>query len=394
MPNYRQQPRGRHQTIQPQVYSNYPRESRATRQAHARGYRQFQNYDTSAIKPQKKRWPKIVGTIIALLVVVGLIIGAVMLFKSCSNSGEAGGSLPEGKQVAFVIEEGSNASAVANNLAKAGLIGDASKFTKRLTERKADTSLAAGTYTLTAGMTIDEIIDAFLKGPGMSIYTVTVPEGARLTEIAAAVEKTTGGRVTAAAFLEQASDASKYANTYPFLAEAGSNSLEGFLFPKTYDVGQNGTADSIIQMMLAQFQKETASLNYSYPESQGLSKYETLILASIVEKEGSPNTKSKIASVFYNRLAIDMALQSDATTMYEVGHEPTPEDVHADTPYGTYARTGLTPTPICSPSLDALQAVCNPEKTNYLYFVFKTDSDGVLQCYFSETYDEHLAAIG
>ena len=101
MPNYRQQPRGRHQTIQPQVYSNYPRESRATRQAHARGYRQFQNYDTSAIKPQKKRWPKVVGTIIALLVVVGLIIGAVMLFKSCSNSGEAGGSLPEGKQVAF-----------------------------------------------------------------------------------------------------------------------------------------------------------------------------------------------------------------------------------------------------------------------------------------------------
>lgn len=394
MPNYRQQPRGRHQTIQPQVYSNYPRESRATRQAHARGYRQFQNYDTSAIKPQKKRWPRVVSAVIALVLVVGLIIGAIMLFRSCSSSGDAGGSLAEGTQATFVIEEGAVASTVANNLVKAGFIGDASQFTKRLAERKADTALAAGTYTLTGGMTIDEIIDTFLKGPGMSIYTVTVPEGARLSAIAAAVEKTTGGRVSAAEFLEQASDASKYASTYPFLQEAGNNSLEGFLFPKTYDVGQNGTADSIIQMMLAQYQKETASLNYAYPESHGLSKYETLILASIVEKEATTNTKGKVASVFYNRLSINMALQSDATTAYEVGHDPTPEEVHADTPYGTYARTGLPPTPICSPSLEVLQAVCNPEESNYLYFYFKEDSDGVLQYYFSETYDEHLAAIG
>ena len=394
MSNYRQQPRGRHSTIKPQVYSNYPRESRATRQAHAKGYREFQSYDTSAIRPPKKRWPRVLAAIIALIVVAGLFAGAFFFFKSCTNDGDAGGTLAEGKEVAFVIEEGSLASTVSNNLVKAGLIGDASKFTKRLTERKADTALAAGTYTLKGGMSMDEIIDIFIKGPGMSVYTVTVPEGSRLTEIAAAVEKTTGGRVTAAQFLEQASDASKYASAYPFLSEAGTNSLEGFLFPKTYDVGQNGTADSIIKMMLTQYQKETETLNYSYPESQGLNKYQALILASIVEKEGSPNTKRKIASVFYNRLAIDMALQSDATTMYEVGREPTAEEVHADTPYGTYTRTGLTPTPICSPSLDAIQAVCDPEKTNYLYFVFKVDGDGVLQCYFSETYDEHLAAIG
>ena len=394
MPNYRQQPRGRHSTIQPQVYSNYPRESRATRQAHAKGYRQFQSYDTSAIMPQKKRWPRVLAAIIALIVVAGLFVGAFLFFKSCSSEGDAGGSLAEGKQVAFVIEEGSLASTVSNDLVKAGLIGDAAKFTKRLTERKADTALAAGTYTLTGGMSMDEIIDIFLKGPGMSVYTVTVPEGARLSAIAAAVEQTTGGRVSAAEFLDQASDASRYADKFPFLKEAGTNSLEGFLFPKTYDVGQNGTADSIIQTMLAQYQKETASLDYSYPESHGLSKYETLILASIVEKEATTNTKGKVASVFYNRLAIDMALQSDATTAYEVGHDPTPEEVHADTPYSTYVRTGLPPTPICSPSLEVLQAVCDPEDTDYLYFYFKEDNDGVLQYYFSETYDEHLAAIG
>ena len=394
MPNYRQQPRGRHSTIQPQVYSNYPRESRATRQAHAKGYRQFQSYDTSAIMPQKKRWPRVLAAIIALIVVAGLFVGAFLFFKSCSSEGDAGGSLAEGKQVAFVIEEGSLASTVSNDLVKAGLIGDATKFTKRLTERKADTALAAGTYTLTGGMSMDEIIDIFLKGPGMSVYTVTVPEGARLSAIAAAVEQTTGGRVSAAEFLDQASDANRYADKFPFLKEAGTNSLEGFLFPKTYDVGQNGTADSIIQTMLAQYQKETASLDYSYPESRGLSKYETLILASIVEKEATTNTKGKVASVFYNRLAIDMALQSDATTAYEVGHDPTPEEVHADTPYSTYVRTGLPPTPICSPSLEVLQAVCDPEDTDYLYFYFKEDGDGVLQYYFSKTYDEHLAAIG
>ena len=146
--------------------------------------------------------------------------------------------------------------------------------------------------------------------------------------------------------------------------------------------------------MLDQFKKEVETLDFIYPEGQNLSSYEALILASIVEKEATPNTKGKVASVLYNRLRIGMALQVDATTAYEVGRTPTADEVHQDTPYNTYVRPGLPPTPICSPGIDAFRAVNTPEETDYLYFYYSTDENGEIQCAFSETYDEHLAAIG
>ena len=98
--------------------------------------------------------------------------------------------------------------------------------------------------------------------------------------------------------------------------------------------------------------------------------------------------------MFYNRLNNFGApnygfLQSDATTAYELGHDPTPEDIKNPTPFNTYTNTGLPPTPICSPGLDCLQAVCNPAQTNYFFFYFAPDESGTMQYYFSETYEEH-----
>ena len=86
-------------------------------------------------------------------------------------------------------------------------------------------------------------------------------------------------------------------------------------------------------------------------------------------------------------------LQSDATTAYEVGHDPTPEDVETPSEYNTYTNKGLTPTPICSPGIDCLQAVCNPAQTDYYFFYFEADDDGEMQYYFTETYDEHMATF-
>ena len=88
-----------------------------------------------------------------------------------------------------------------------------------------------------------------------------------------------------------------------------------------------------------------------------------------------------------------MYINSDATTAYEVGHDPTPEEVHAQSPYSTYTNYGLPPTPICSPGLEALRAVCFPAQTNYLYFVFKADKNGEMQYRFSENFDDHQQAI-
>ena len=119
--------------------------------------------------------------------------------------------------------------------------------------------------------------------------------------------------------------------------------------------------------MLSQYQQEVATLDYSYPESLGYSSYDVLILASIVEKESVADTRSKVAAVFYNRLTNDGdpaygMLGSDATTAYEIGGEPDNYDWNTDSPYNTRKTKGLPPTPICSPSLDCLQAVCSPEQ--------------------------------
>ncbi len=140
-------------------------------------------------------------------------------------------------------------------------------------------------------------------------------------------------------------------------------------------------------MMLGQFQTETAGLDWAYPTEAGLNLYEAVNLASIVEKEVAvADERPQVASVFYNRLGSDRPyLESDATTAYEVGHQPSAEEVHADTPYSTYSNPGLPPTPICSPGLEAIKAVCNPEKTDYMFFY--SYEDGTFK--FSETYEDH-----
>lgn len=116
-------------------------------------------------------------------------------------------------------------------------------------------------------------------------------------------------------------------------------------------------------------------------------------MASIVEKESADGVRDKVASVFYNRLSSGMHINSDATTAYEVGHDPSPEEIHAQSAYSTYTNYGLPPTPICSPGIEALRAVCYPAKTDYLFFVFKTDENGELQYRFSNTFEEHQQAI-
>ena len=131
---------------------------------------------------------------------------------------------------------------------------------------------------------------------------------------------------------------------YSFLGEANTQSLEGFLFPKTYDLIVDASADDVVRQMLDQYQVEIDTLDFSYPEQQGLTPYE-------------------------------------------------PEDLQQENPYNTYLNAGLPPTPICSPSLASLQAVCNPEQTDYMYFYFVPNDQGGYDYYFSRTYEEHQQAI-
>ena len=373
------------------TYSQRP--NHAARSAHARGEREFRTYDTSYIRPKQSKGPKIFAAMLAVVVIGGLAWGGLTLFNSCSGSAPVE-LLAEGQEATVVVEQGSGAKAIGELLVEEKLVGSASDFAKRVSEMGVESQLKPGTYTFAGGTSLDDIVRQIAAGPDMG-NALTIPEGYKLSDIAAAVATASEGRITAEAFTAAASDASVYAASYSFLADAGTNSLEGFLFPKTYAVADDATADSLVRMMLDQFQKETASLDWSYPQSQGLSIYDAVNLASIVEKEssGDEQIRAKVAAVFYNRLETTGEpsygfLQSDATTAYEVGHDPTPEEVHAETPYSTYTNKGLPPTPICSPSLDCLKAVCAPDQESlgkYFFFYFEGDS-----YYFTETYEDHM----
>lgn len=368
------------------TYSEHP--TRAARIAHAKGDAQFRSYDVSAIQPRKKPWGKIAAGVAALVVV---IVAAVLLLTGCGERDVE--VIPAGQTATIVVTPGEGARDIADSLIEARLIPNTRSFLDEVDRQQAAAKLIPGTYPFEGGMSVKQIVEVLTIGPDYFADTLTVPEGSTRKAVAEAVAQATSGRISSQQFLDATDDASAYAADYAFLASAGSASLEGFLFPKTYSVSTNATADTVVRMMLDQFATETAGIDWSYPQSQGLSTYDALILASIVEKEGLADNYDRVASVFYNRLSIAMPLQSDATTAYEVGHDPTAEEVHADTPYGTYANYGLPPTPICNPGLATLKAVCNPAETDYLYFYFVPDGNDGMKYYFSQTYEDHQDAI-
>ena len=375
------------------TYSRRP--THAARSAHARGDRMFRTYDTSYIQPKRSNVPHYVFLVVLALLGIGILWFVGSSVASCVSPKVD--LLAEGQQATITVNDGASANTIGSTLVDAKLVGSAKEFTARVKDLDAGSDLKPGTYTFSGGVSVDDIISTLRNGP-VSDAVLTIPEGYRLSEIASAVESATNGRISADAFKQAASDASAYAGDYRFLESAGTNSLEGFLFPKTYDVHADATADSLIRAMLSQFQTETAGLDWSYPESQGLSLYQTVNLASIVEKEssGDETIRAQVAAVFYNRLTTKGEpsygyLQSDATTAYVVGHDPSADEVHANSPYSTYSNAGLPPTPICSPSIECLQAVCSPNQDalgKYYFFYFQDD-----KYTFSETYDEHKAAF-
>ena len=378
------------------TYSN--KSTHAARAAHARGEKEFRTYDTSAIRPKKSKAPWI--ALVAAIAVVVVIVIALFVNTSCAEA--ANDHLaPDGQQVTVQIAEGSTLPVIADNLYDAGLVVRKGEFTAAVNAKNAASSLQSGVYTFEGGMSNDDLVDALVAGPvANKAANLVVPEGATLSAIASAVESAYNGSITADQFTKAASNASKYVKDYPFLADAGKNSLEGFLFPKTYELIIDASAEDVVRQMLDQYQSEVASLDYSYPRNKGMSDYDALILASIVEKEATADTRTKVAAVFYNRLGNQGdpsygTLGSDATTAYEVGDNLDNYNWSTKSPYNTRVTKGLPPTPICSPSIESLQAVLSPEQNfeDYYFFSFWTNDQGGVDHYFDKTYDDHQRTI-
>lgn len=368
------------------TYSSRP--NHRTRMVHAQGARQFRTYDTSHIRPRKSKAPAVVCAVLVIAILALAAFGISSFMKGCSSEPVDGNAVVVNSDMQVTIPAGATANDVADMLEDAGVVPGAGEFLDRADQLGVTDQFQAGTYSFASGMTLDQVINAIATGD-LGGASVTIPEGYTVKQVAKAVAEATDGRIKAKEF-QAAAKASNYAADFEFVANAYDDSLEGFLFPKTYRISESDTADTVIRAMLNQYATEMSSLNLDSVEGYG--SYDVLIIASLIEREAQlDEERPLVASVIYNRLAIDMPLQIDATTAYLYGSDFTVDQLHEEGPYNTYDQMGLPAGPICSPGAASLSAAVNPENTDYLYYVTTGDGSGAHN--FSETYEEHQQNI-
>lgn len=299
---------------------------------------------------------------------------------------------PIGLEQSFRIEPGESVASMAARLEQAGLIRSAAAFRSYLIYTGLDTSIQAGDYTISPAQSIIDIARALQDATPEEVEFVILP-GWRMEEIAASLP-TSGLSITPNEFLAAASAAPYGLDFLP-----ASVSTEGFLYPDSYIVPRDTMADALVSGFLRNFGLHlTIDLREGFGR-QDLDTYQAVTLASIVQREAVVSTEgAQIASVFLNRLAAGMKLDSDPTVQYALGFDSTQptwwtnplsiEHLQFDSPYNTYLYAGLPPGPISNPSMDALRAVAFPAETPYYYFRARCDGSGLHN--FAVTFEEHL----
>lgn len=302
---------------------------------------------------------------------------------------------PEADEMSFEISQGESISLVCLRLEQAGLIDDAELFRIYLVYSGLDRKLQSGQFRLSAAMSPLQIASDLLDATPTEAI-VTILPGWRIEEVAANVAGS-GLSITAEAFINAAyAPSSEYLSYLP-INEAPS--LEGFLFPGTYVIPRDANLDVVFEVLLTPFEQNVDSLILDGFARQGLSIYEGVTLASIIEKEAVvDDEKPLMASVFFNRLEQGIRLETDPTVQYSLGYQTATQswwksplalvDLSIDSPYNTYNIFGLPPTPICNPDLNSLRAVAFPAETPYFYFRAACDGSGRHK--FAITFEEHL----
>jgi UPF0755 protein len=330
-------------------------------------------------KPRQRRG--CLAALVLLVVVAAAVGGSVWwtLFKPVVET-------TPGRPVQIEIPKGASTIDIADLLANVGVIANPLMFRLDLRGDVDTRPLRAGVYDLTTGMSYREVVDRLREGPPVAYYTLAVPEGWTIAQIAKRVEEKSG--IPAAEF-ERLANTGAAQFEFPFLADNETGSLQGYLFPKTYRVKVGSSAAEVIAIMLGQFAKETAGLDMTFARSRDLDMHDVVTIASIIEREARVDKdRPLISSVIYNRLKKGMLLEICATVQFVVGNKPRLlyKDLQVESPYNTYMNKGLPPGPISSPGLASLTAAVAPAETGYLFYVL-THKDGSHS--FSTTVAEH-----
>jgi UPF0755 protein len=264
-----------------------------------------------------------------------------------------------------VIEQGDSVQAITSHLEKAGLVAHPLFFKLFVELSQTQTKLQAGTFSLTPGTSIASLV-LLLSNVRTSEVQVTIPEGFTNDQIKV-----------------------RLVDAFPDFDQVAwdkqTKNLEGSLFPDTYRFSKTVSVDEIVQKMRSTLDRRLAE--------KGLVEIsnDTLIMASIIEKEvQTPEDMKRVAGILFNRMKIGMPLQVDSTLTYinqKTSATLTSADLKTDSPYNTYTRKGLPPTPICNPGINAILAVLNPTPSKDFYFLTTKDNTVI----YAQTHDQHVA---
>jgi UPF0755 protein len=330
----------------------------------------------------KRRWPK--RLVIIAVVGAALVVGATAILRYVYNQNLKPISTSQAIQT-VVVEEGATADEIAKKLEDMGLIRSAWAFKLYISSKEVRNALQAGTYELTPSQGIPEIVAQLTHGK-IATNLVTILPGQRIDQIR--------NRLIQEGFSESdvqgALDPASYSGHPALVDKPKSASLEGYIYPDSYQKTGTTNAAAIVAVALDEMDKQlTPDLRSAFAE-QGLSTYQAIILASIVEREVSKQAdRHQVAQVFLKRLEIGMRLQSDATSRYGAIVQGKTYVPGFDSPYNTYKYAGLPPTPVSNVSVSSLRAVADPANTDWLYFV--SGDDGTT--HFSKTLAEQEANI-
>jgi UPF0755 protein len=334
----------------------------------------------SAPPPRRHSWAGRILALLVLAIAAAVVWFLVELFQPIHGS-------PSG-QVTVTIPPHSTASQIGDELAHADVVSSGFFFELRATLDGKRGELRSGTYQLQRGMTFSAVLKVLTTPPiAAKVTNITIIEGrtrAQINDLLRAQD------VQGSYFV--ATRHSPLINLAAYGAPRRTPDLEGFLFPDTYQLVEPISIPKLVTDQLTTFRQQFASVNLGYAHSKHLTPYDVLIIASMVQAEAATaHDRPLIASVIYNRLALGMPLQIDATTRYATGNytEPlTQAQLNSPSPYNTRIHMGLPPTPIDNPGLAAIEAAAHPARTNYLYFVAKVCGNGA--SVFASNYNQFL----
>jgi len=338
---------------------------------------------------------------------VAIVVVASVLFLGSLGWWAVGVLNPSGEPgvaVNFTVNDGDTISSVASRLHSAGIISNATIF-RWYVSTKGTIALTPGYYALKPKDNAGSIIEALSTPPAQTFISVTFPEGMTVAQMAQRLsEKMTFMKP------EDFMAAANSTDTASELRPKSQTSLEGLLFPDTYQISGDDTESRVVARLVSMMERVSRQVELTAgAKARGFSPYEILIIASLIEREAKVATdRSKIAQVIYNRLSKKMKLEIDASVKY--GQDPSmtwTEMKATDTPYNTYINAGLPPTPIANPGKASIQAALAPfgapptsdpactglpagVKCEYLYYVLADEAGGHV---FATTYEQHLLNV-